>query len=1200
VSDLEQLRAAVLARLERATEANIFAPALEPAALDEIRLLGAALAKLGQDADPEGTYLLAWLHLYRSQARPAGEKEQDYEEAVQLFEQCFITGLYDIPVSLLPVVTGRAAATGIKLINEAEVSSDPRIAAAAVGLWRRVVGATADDHPNRADRLSSMGHALLLGYERAGNPAELDAAIEAFGTALEATAGADTARAGRLSDLAVALITRFNRTEDQEDLDSSIQLMRAAVETAAADNPGRAMYLSNHAAALKNRFDWTGRLTDLDDVVTAQREAVRITPPDHPGLHRHLTNLAVARMTRFIHAGDLTDCDAAIDAQRAAISAVPPAHPSLPTLLANLAGMQDQRFERTGAAADLDAAIAAGHEALAAGGAGDPGQSGRLANLGNALRNRFDRTGRQADLDKAIELYRAAVNASPPDDRDRVVCLSLLGRGLHTRFRHAGAIADLDAALIGDDAAISALPQDHPDRHHHHHNRGLMLWARFDRTGERRDLDDAITAVAAAAEATPVGHRDRPLYLSNLAIMLMDRAGEDGSADDAATIVRLVREALDITPADHPSRPAYLAVLGAGLTVTSAIAPDRKQAVAALSEAIKVLRESTRTTPPDDPHMAGRLSNLGLAFATRLRVMGTKHDRKAAIAAYTKACRQKLAQPSERIRTARAAADLMANAAPGRAADLLETAVRLLGDIAPRALPWGDQQHQIREVAGLASDAAAFALADERGTAPERAARALSMLEAGRAVLLTQLLGTRDDLTDLRRQHPTMARRFEELRGLLDAPDGPAGVADLEAIPALGQAAEKRRRLAADFAEVLQEIRATEGFASFGLPPSTGELTAHAAAGPVVVVNVGARRSDALLLRPEGVTQVALPGLARDELARQIKSFHGALDAAFAPDASIAGQRAANDAMDEVLGWLWDTAAEPVLGALGFREPPAGEADWPRVWWAPGGLLGLLPIHAAGYHADRGAGRTVMDRVISSHTPTIRALAYARQHSRAHPGHPRGLIVGMPVTPGLPGGGSLPGVLGEISAIRSLLPDPVILLEPASPGTKEAGTQPTRAGVFSRLPECAIVHFACHALSHPSDPSQSLLYLHDHEAAPLTVRSLGSVPHDRLSLVFLSACRTAYTADMDLLDEAIHLTSAFLLAGAQHVVGTLWEVHDANAREIAAGFYRGLRTAAGVPDTGRAACALHDVIRGIRDRYPRKPLLWAGYLHVGI
>ncbi len=134
-------------------------------------------------------------------------------------------------------------------------------------------------------------------------------------------------------------------------------------------------------------------------------------------------------------------------------------------------------------------------------------------------------------------------------------------------------------------------------------------------------------------------------------------------------------------------------------------------------EAIGALGEAARATPADDPHLASRLVSLGDAFAARLRHTGATRDRNAAIAAYAKAARQELAQPRDRIRAARAAADLVPDAAPGRAADFLETAVRLLGDLAPRALPRGDQQHQIREFASLASDAAAFALADERGTA---------------------------------------------------------------------------------------------------------------------------------------------------------------------------------------------------------------------------------------------------------------------------------------------------------------------------------------------------------------------------------------------------------------------------------------------------------------------------------------------------
>ena len=97
--------------------------------------------------------------------------------------------------------------------------------------------------------------------------------------------------------------------------------------------------------------------------------------------------------------------------------------------------------------------------------------------------------------------------------------------------------------------------------------------------------------------------------------------------------------------------------------------------------------------------------------------------------------------------------------------------MRLLPEVAPRQLERSDQQYAIGEFAGLAGDAAALALADPTGaTSGERAARALRLLEAGRAVLLSQALDTRSDLTDLRHQHPGLAARFIELRDLLDQP----------------------------------------------------------------------------------------------------------------------------------------------------------------------------------------------------------------------------------------------------------------------------------------------------------------------------------------------------------------------------------------------------------------------------------------------
>jgi CHAT domain-containing protein len=303
-----------------------------------------------------------------------------------------------------------------------------------------------------------------------------------------------------------------------------------------------------------------------------------------------------------------------------------------------------------------------------------------------------------------------------------------------------------------------------------------------------------------------------------------------------------------------------------------------------------------------------------------------------------------------------------------------------------------------------------------------------------------------------------------------------------------------------------------------------------------------------------------------------------------------------------VLGWLWDNAAGPVLHALGYQDPLPPDQPWPQVWWMPGGLLSLLPVHAAGHHTDPPdpAGRTVMDRVISSYTPTVGALAYARTPRAAvADADPRSLIVAMPTTPGLPREGRLRYVAAEAAMVQNRLPRPTLLTEPPADREATAGQVPTRDAVLEHLPRSAIAHFACHGYTDPADPSQSRLLLHDHIRNPLTVATLASFSLDRARLAYLSACSTARTADARLLDEAIHLTSAFQLVGFPHVIGTLWEIDDKIAVEIADSFYTALTDADGALDPDLAARALHRATRAQRDLRPTAPHLWASHIHAG-
>jgi CHAT domain-containing protein len=147
----------------------------------------------------------------------------------------------------------------------------------------------------------------------------------------------------------------------------------------------------------------------------------------------------------------------------------------------------------------------------------------------------------------------------------------------------------------------------------------------------------------------------------------------------------------------------------------------------------------------------------------------------------------------------------------------------------------------------------------------------------------------------------------------------------------------------------------------------------------------------------------------------------------------------------------------------------------------------------------------VIDRVISSYTPTLRALTHAR---RPVPATARGggdrpgagdqvVAVVMPHTPGAP---DLPGAQAEAAGLHRRLPGRITVL---------TGTQATHDTVLAALPAGRWAHFACHGASDLTNPSASCLLLTDHQQRPLTVVDVARLRLDGAGLAFLSACSTA-------------------------------------------------------------------------------------------
>nr|BAO20203.1 hypothetical protein [Sphaerisporangium sp. SANK 60911] len=290
-------------------------------------------------------------------------------------------------------------------------------------------------------------------------------------------------------------------------------------------------------------------------------------------------------------------------------------------------------------------------------------------------------------------------------------------------------------------------------------------------------------------------------------------------------------------------------------------------------------------------------------------------------------------------------------------------------------------------------------------------------------------------------------------------------------------------------------------------------------------------------------------------------------------------QRIMDDLLTRRLGHRRGTRARRAGQSPG-RRPAA--PTWPRLWWCLTGPLSLLPLHAAGRHTAEGTGATVLDRVISSSTPTLRALLRAReQDADAGAADARPLIVALPRTPGQR---DLPAAERERRDYLRLLPRAGSL----------TGAGATSAAVLDSLARSPWVHFACHGTQDVSAPSSGHLLLHD---GALTVRDISRLRLEHAEFAFLSACDTSRGGSR-LADEALSMANAMQLAGYRRVIATLWPVSDLLAAEVARSVYERMVTG-GTLVPAASASALHHVIRELRDRLPGEPDLWATHVHTG-
>ncbi|MGX9887880.1 CHAT domain-containing protein [Streptomyces sp. NPDC002276] len=909
---------------------------------------------------------------------------------------------------------------------------------------------------------------------------------------------------------------------------------------------------------LYEEFERTGDPDLLRDTVDAFRRSLDVAPPGHPARASRLYLLNAALRTLWSFVGGIDVAREAVQTGWEAVEVSSPDHPKRALRLAGLAHSLEIEFDLTGDANTLREAVDLGREAVQASSPSDPLSSHYLFSLGMASQTLGVLTGSGALLREAVRLSRQAVEATPSGHEAFSLHMGGLGTALRSLYEVTGDAGTLTEAVEFGRQAVEAIPpNDAQGRSAFLSNLGAALHALAVRTGDEDILTDAVRVGREAAEAALPGSSDHASSLSNLAAVLQVQfrlfGADDGDALGEA--VRIGREAVDACPSGHTNRAFYLCNHGITLQAQFELTGDSD----VLRSAGEAYREAAES--PAAPVAAQIIARAGQG-----RVAMAAGDAPAALTAF-------------------------------------EEAVALLPRLVPRELARADREHGIGRTAGLASDAAAAAVQAGR---PERA---VELLDQARTLLLAEAMDAHGDLSELTSTAPDLAAEFVQLRAAMDTTDRIGSGRASSDVPTVSystgadgasgdaeesgtwHAVDRRQKLARDWDDLLARIRRLPALHGFLLAPPIEEIRRTLPDGPVVMVNVSGFRADALILTADPETPVRvvqLPGLTADSVRDQTNRLL-AVDAT--TSTSPRDLLRAQQTVLEILRWLWEEAAAPVLEALGFIGPSeAGEA-LPRVWWCPVGMMTFLPLHAAGHHD--GTGRAVLDHVVSSYTPTIRALRYSltgratvgADEKRSTPG--TALIVAMPETPEAP---ALPGAQAEVQSLAGLLPASQFLI----------GPQATRDTVLAALPQHDIVHLACHGLSDWDTPAASRLLLHDHTTQPLTVASLSELrlPHARLAV--LSACSTTASNEA-LADEAVHITSAFQLAGFHHVVGTMWPISDAISARVAHGLYVELLDSDNAslrPE--RTAEALHQVTRRLRDEYPRTPTFWAAYIHAGI
>ncbi|KAJ5635161.1 uncharacterized protein N7484_008474 [Penicillium longicatenatum] len=829
-----------------------------------------------------------------------------------------------------------------------------------------------------------------------------------------------------------------------------------------------------------------------------------------------------------------------------------------------------------------------------------------LNDLGNAYTQLFSHEALPSQLEQAIDAYGEALSELKSlhgnEQHPNIFMLNAaLGNVMTQRFLHWKATADIESAIKYYQRSLSKIDRRNPRYSIRVVNLCYALQLRFDVKRDLKDLKEAQKVLhLALEEAAPLSVETKKglsMHLGNVYQFTFKVTGQRADLENA---IDQYNKALVIDGASSASTHGMTllnkAVALQQLALMTGSISDFKASEKTFENVEKLFSE-------DDPNFwKAVLNHANLIKARYERKLGANVEEDAfqALEKYENLARMAIIPASVRISVASIAAKLATDELndPLRARDNILISLKLL----PEAILMHEsrlkQLEFIREYQLIPGAVASLSL-----SAGDPPSTVIHRLEAARAFIWDRIQDRPTRIDDLLVEQPELAERFRTLQQRMFHQTRNferSNTTDLTSVGLDDVDRMHKHHNTDSYREVIEQIRALPGFSSFlKIPDSSADIQSYAHDAPIVFINVTAYRSDAIVISRDDVHQLALP----DFNMEQVKAYFMRFAIALHHLGNAQNQVEALSEYQEVMKWLWESAAKPVLGIINWGKYDLGPFGKPRIIWASIGWLSVLPIHAAGdfetpTSSDSNEPRCVHDVVVSSYTNSLKALDFTRHITKQRKdksrssNSPQALIAAMATTPGFGPEADLT-VEPEISAIRNIML-PLVNVEVLM--------QPSSATIKAKItPETAILHFACHARADDKDPSRSAILLQDHQTkpSPFSVRTILNLDLKACELVYLSACESGLSKVLSLRDEGIHIAGAFHIAGVSHVISTLWKVSDTVSAELAELFYLNLKgPSCDCLDSERAPYALHEAIGEMRQKGVH-PIFWAAFVHSG-